>query len=110
MCFHPNGNTKVAIEIQRSNQRDVDYEARQKIYETDGVRCIWIDVSTKKYREHITSPTRAVPRFECKRLGPGDYAVSAGRKEVPFSGFIQGALRGSLRLMDYTYPLQASVL
>ncbi|AVO56100.1 hypothetical protein [Ectopseudomonas mendocina] len=103
MCFHPNGKTKVAIEIQRSSQRDVDYEARQNVYETDGIRGIWIDVSAKKYRKHITNPTRAVPRFECKQLSPGDYVVSINMKEVPFPEFIRGALTGRLRYMDYTY-------
>lgn len=106
MCFHPNGKGRVAIEIQRSNQRDVDYESRQEVYGTDGIRGIWIDVSTKKYRKHITSPTHALPRFECRRLHsdcPGEYVVSINGKEVPFPDFIYGALTGSLRFVKYTY-------
>lgn len=105
LCTHPNGKSKVAIEIQRSTQRDVDYEERQKTYEEAGIRCIWIDISKKTYRHHISKPTKALPRFECKRQSPDGtdtYLVSIEKQDVDFSEFIQGALSGKLRFIEHT--------
>lgn len=104
LCTHPNGKTKVAIEIQRSTQRDVDYEERQKTYEEAGIRCIWIDISRKAYRHHISKPTKALPRFECKRESPNStdaYLLFIEKHVVDFSEFILGALTGKLRFIEH---------
>lgn len=104
LCTHPNGKTKVAVEIQRSTQRDVDYEERQRVYVEAGIRCIWIDISKKAYRHHISKPTKALPRFECKRQSPdstGTYLVSIEKQDIDFPEFIQGALTGKLRFIEH---------
>lgn len=104
LCTHPNGKSKVAIEIQRSTQRDVDYEERQRIYVEAGIRCIWIDISKKAYRHHISKPTKALPRFECKRESADStdaYLVSIEKQDIDFSEFILGALCGKLRFIEH---------
>jgi len=104
LCTHPNGKSKVAIEIQRSTQRDVDYEERQRTYEEAGIRCIWIDISKKGYRHHISKPTKELPRFECKRASPEStdaYLVSIEKQDIEFSEFIQGALTRKLRFIEH---------
>ncbi|HBO6071058.1 TPA: hypothetical protein NII17_000333 [Pseudomonas aeruginosa] len=106
LCTSPSGKGKVAVEIQRSSQRDVDYEARQQVYKESGIRGIWIDVSKKSYRKHITNPSKVLPRFECRRHDPdvpGHYFVRVERKEIDFSEFICGALQGRLQFCEYRF-------
>lgn len=106
MCSRPGGSGRVAIEIQRSNQRDVDYASRQSVYEESGIRGIWIDVSKKDFKQHILKQTRSVPRFECKRTDPdlpGEYVVLVKGQQIEFGEFIRGALTGRLRFVDFEY-------
>ncbi|MFK4136476.1 hypothetical protein ACI2KR_30005 [Pseudomonas luteola] len=106
LCIRPNTSTKVAFEIQKSGQRDVDYEQRQAAYAEAGIRCLWIDISSKGYKGHLTSPCKDLPRFECwkkGRLGEYNYEVIVPdiyMKAVDFEDFIYGALTKQLRFKD----------